>query len=361
MAIYRRGRTWWMDVYVGADRRRIRKSTGTEDETQARIIEQTAVALNRGITTRQRAMAILDNLLPAEEHALAITGMEQFYLDHATDVQLNEKGLRYRVSRLAQFAKWALDHTRAKTVEDVGEEVAFSFSRSLADGGSKAKTINNVVTELSASWKQFMRYGKAKTNPWSVARVKRNRAEETTGRAFTDAEIERLLEVCREVGHDWEDVSLTALYTGLRYGDIVDLEWESVDLARGVIDLDPSKTKRYRIHVTIPLHPKLAAVLARRKRAGRHVFPDRAGRREEYQFAEDDCRYQEIIRRAGIEAKPGEKVSFHCFRHTFTTRLAEAGVAADVRMRLTGHTNADTHALYTHDDVQARAAIGTLA
>ena len=42
------------------------------------------------------------------------------------------------------------------------------------------------------------------------------------------------------------------------------------------------------------------------------------------------------------------------------SRLAKAGVAPDVRMRLAGHTSAENHAIYTHDDVSARAAINTL-
>ncbi|MCR5414775.1 MAG: hypothetical protein K6F50_08665 [Kiritimatiellae bacterium] len=39
MAIYKRGRYWWMEVFVGAGRRRVQKSTGCEDEASARIAD----------------------------------------------------------------------------------------------------------------------------------------------------------------------------------------------------------------------------------------------------------------------------------------------------------------------------------
>lgn len=51
-----------MDVYVGEGRRRVRKSTGTSDKIRAKIIEQSVIAVNRNITSRQRAMLIIDNV-----------------------------------------------------------------------------------------------------------------------------------------------------------------------------------------------------------------------------------------------------------------------------------------------------------
>ena len=53
---------------------------------------------------------------------------------------------------------------------------------------------------------------------------------------------------------------------------------------------------------------------------------------------------------------------FHDLRHTFNTRLMEAGVLAEVRMVLMGHSvAAKVHALYTHVELPAkREAIGKM-
>ena len=54
-------------------------------------------------------------------------------------------------------------------------------------------------------------------------------------------------------------------------------------------------------------------------------------------------------------------MTFHCFRHTFNTWLAEdPKTPQDVRMRLSGHTQAKTNEIYVHEDSQSRAAIGRL-
>jgi site-specific recombinase XerD len=42
------------------------------------------------------------------------------------------------------------------------------------------------------------------------------------------------------------------------------------------------------------------------------------------------------------------QLSFHSLRHSFSSALANAGVSADVRMKLTGHKSIDVHQRYTH-------------
>jgi len=90
------------------------------------------------------------------------------------------------------------------------------------------------------------------------------------------------------------------------------------------------------------------------------VFPWRATHPNGQRPKDGDHFFAEVLAKAGIEEKEGERISFHCLRHTFVTRLSEAGVAQDVRMRLAGHTNAATSNAYTHDDASARAAIEAL-
>lgn len=362
MAIYKRGGVWWMDLYVGAGKRRLRKSTGCRDEVQTRIAEQSAVAVNRGITSRQRAMAIIDNLIPAGEEGLKLSDAAEFYRASAKDEGkvMTDNSMAHRVNILAKFAKWCETHSRVKFVEEVDAPVAFAFAKSLADGLT-AKTRNAYVGDLGTAWKLFMRHDKAKQNPWGLVRVPRNRDEETTGRAFTPDEVARLRAVGREVGHDWETVMVIGLYTGLRLGDAVSLKWSDVDIAARMIRCEPSKTKKHRIAVSIPLHAKLAAWLEAHRNGSEWVTPDRRVRVGAARFRDGDLTFSQILERAKVvKASERDKLSFHCFRHTMVSRLAEAGVAQEVRMRLVGHTSTANHAIYTHDDVSARAAIDAL-
>ena len=359
MAIYKRGQIWWMDVYVGNGKRRVRRSTGCKDEVQARLVEQSAVAVNKGLTSRRRVQGVLEALFPVEERSLAVGEIAAYYRQVMGEDGrvLSARAMAHRVSVLAAFAAWCQRSTRVVTVDEVDAEVAFAFMRSLnVGGGRSAKTRNAYVGELGTAWKVFQRHGKAKENPWGLVRVERNRAEERTGRAFTDAEIQAIRSVAREVGCDWEGAILIALYTGLRQGDATHLRWADIDFELGVIRVRPSKTRRHGVEVVLPMHPVLRSWLEGRGGAarGEWVTPLRVGRRV------GDVGFNEVLRRAGVVAREGEKLSFHCFRHTFVTRLAEAGVAPDVRMRLAGHTSAANHAIYTHDLVSARRAVDGL-
>jgi integrase len=43
--------------------------------------------------------------------------------------------------------------------------------------------------------------------------------------------------------------------------------------------------------------------------------------------------------------------SFHSLRHSFNSAMANAGIAPEVRMKLTGHMSLDMNDRYTHLDL----------
>ena len=66
-----------------------------------------------------------------------------------------------------------------------------------------------------------------------------------------------------------------------------------------------------------------------------------------------------VLKRAGVSDSVAI-LDFHCWRHTFRTLLAAAGVPQDVAKKLGGWTQDATAARYDHDTTQARAAIDRL-
>ena len=353
-----------MDVYVGAGRKRVRRSTGTSDKIRAKIIEQSVMAVNRSITSRQRAVTIIDNVLPQHEQGLALCEAPDYYRECAINegLTMTENTMAHRINILSKFAMWAHDHSRISYVEEVDASIAYEFVKALGKRGKlTAKTKNAYVGDLGTAWKLFMRHDKAKTNPWSIVRVQRNRGEETSGRAFTQEEIDRLMVEATNIGRDWPTTIMIGLYTGLRLGDATSLRWENVDFDRQLLLVTPSKTRKYQIVVRIPLHRTLAEWLSCHRNDSEYITPARMGRVGKAKFSDGDKSFSEILKSARIIKQSNkDKLSFHCFRHTFVSRLAEAGVAQDVRMRLVGHTSTQNHQIYTHDDVSARAAIDIL-
>ena len=363
MSLYKRGNVYWLDVYMGANRKHKRVSTGTGDLIKARMIEQSVIAVNRNVISRDRAISIIDNVLPEDLKGLKILDVVDFYQKNVQEEGLTftKNVFQHRLAIASKFAMWVHDNTRLNYIEEVTAATAFAFSKALMKMGISPRTHNAYISDLGTVWKLLQRYDMAKQNPWSLTKVQRKYDEEKTGRAFTPDEIGRLFAVGREIGHDWETAMLIGLYTGLRQGDAVSLKWANVDFAKGVITYKPSKTRRHNIAVTIPLHRTLADWLAAHRNDSEYITPSRVDKVGAASLPDGDLTFNQILTKAEVvPTSERDKLSFHCFRHTFVSRLAEAGIAEDVRMRLAGHTSTVNHAIYTHDEKSARAAIDAL-
>ena len=146
------------------------------------------------------------------------------------------------------------------------------------------------------------------------------------------------------------------------------MRWQSIDFDADTICFTPSKTGR---EITLPLHQNLKRALERGPRGiGKaFLFPSLAGKGTGGAHGLSG-RFTAIMERAGIEGKIRRVVengrgisslSFHSLRHSFTSALANAGIAEEVRMKLTGHSTRDVHAKYSHHEMQLlRSAIAAL-
>ena len=168
---------------------------------------------------------------------------------------------------------------------------------------------------------------------------------------------------------DWRGAVLLGATTGLRLGDVANLCWESVDLEAGLLRIETQKTGRV---VVLPMHPDFANWLSGRPRGiGKApVFPELAGKRIAGRRGLS-AQFRDIVEAAGIngrivmrdgKGRSTNSKTFHGLRHAFISRLANAGVAPEIRQRLAGHCSAEAHKLYTHhrDRELLRGAVAKL-
>lgn len=351
MAIYKQkgSRYWWLSVWR-KDRPRLRISSGTESREEAEIIERTLRLAHGRATPRQRLIATIDAILGADgsaENGAPLSGLWEAYRAASAasggrkPSELTDRNRRQACKRLAD---WAAEHwPKARTMQEVDQAVAFAFGDWLAKDGASAKTRANLIGDLGTVWRALMPRTGLAVNPWTMARPKPEQGKH--GRAFTQDEINAILTAAKEQGHDWWEVCQVARYTGLRYGDIAHLRWSAVDLIAGRIRAAPRKTARHGIELGLPLHPVVVKILAGRKQEDEFVFPFHA---DHYGHMARESPFADILKAAKIEAK-GAKLSIHCFRHTFRTRLSEAGASQEIAMALGGWTQAATAGLYSHD------------
>jgi integrase len=139
-------------------------------------------------------------------------------------------------------------------------------------------------------------------------------------------------------------IIIAALDTGTRRGEILGQRWEHVDLGRGLLYVTKSKTAGGEAR-EIPLTQRLHDLLLANHQDEGYVFT--FNDRPLYRIK---TAWKHAIGRAKIRY-----YRFHDLRHTFNTRLMEAGVMQEVRKALMGHSSGeDVHSRYTHVELPVK-------
>jgi integrase len=142
---------------------------------------------------------------------------------------------------------------------------------------------------------------------------------------------------------------LLALNTGMRRGELLSLEWQRVDLIHGRIRILNAKTKSSAR--SIPLNAISYALLCElaQKKKSNLVFP--SNRKVGERFFDLKKGFKKAVQLARIAP-----IRFHDLRHTFATRLVQAGVDIITVQHLLGHAKISVTARYAHSPDNARVA-----
>ena len=245
----------------------------------------------------------------ADRHAL---GRDQKYV----------RELKKKLERLFQECAWRV----------AGDVSAESFCSWRVGQAKSAKTLNEYLIALSA----FTRWLEPRigANPLRfVEKVQGNGVPHRSRRSFTEAELQRLIVAGRLRGI----VYLVAARTGIRRGELQQIEWRDVhlDTPQPFIVVRGSIAKNHR-EARQPLMSDAAKALREMRPRdlepyGR-VFEGRIPRIE--QFKKD-------LKEAGVPYKDarGEHADFHALRKTFGTMLTLAGVGQRTVMELMRHSD----------------------
>lgn len=182
---------------------------------------------------------------------------------------------------------------------------------------------------------------------------------------------EQLASIFKHARGEWLGVCLFGYFTGLRISDITQLQWGAIEL-EGEVPLvrfkEIKKQDRHRREIIVPLHPSLAEYLLGLTRGAEtdFLFPElqtkgTGGNKGLSQSFKRILLAAGIIeelyqkKKKGSVARKVSPYSFHSFRHTFKTVLANKGVGSDVRDVLTGHAKPSVAEAYVHRDQKVLA------
>jgi integrase len=299
------------------------------------------------ITWRAQALRELsqNGHLPTKAPPTPTVGLSaDAFLDAAEDGMIRDRrGRPYKASTLRGYERGLRRVKDALGDRPIGELTRGEVQR-FADGlvreGHSASTVRNTLDPLRAIYRHAVAWETVTANPTAGVAVPHDRGEEV--RVASREEATELLEALPEAERAfWA----TALYTGLRSGELRALRWSDIDLGARVIKVRRSwddggeevepKTRGSRRNV--PIVPRLARALERHRqltgRSGRGLVFGRT--------ASQPAERSTIRRRARAAWKAAglDPITVHGCRHTAASYLIASGLNAKAVSTILGHAS----------------------
>jgi integrase len=200
------------------------------------------------------------------------------------------------------------------------------------DEGLTIASVNRELELLRAILNFAKREGLIIRTPFEMGAPLISKADETRrDRVMSRDEEERILAACVDKREHLRPLVIAAVDTGMRRGELLTLKWEDVDLEAGIITIKAFNTKTARgreVQITSRLRVELEKL--------RSDFP--APDALVFGIA-DNCKksWNTACRVTGVKG-----LRFHDLRHTFCSRMIEAGMPIDEVAKLAGHTQINT-------------------
>lgn len=317
MSLWKRGKVYWSYLYL--DGVRYAQSTGTGNLRQATDIER-----------RFRDTLNLKRHQIADPHPKMPFG--------ALAARFLAEGDRkaWHVDRL----KLLLPYWSEVPIGRIHKAMALDYRRHRhAAKAVSDTTINRDLEALRHILFWAVEQGLLPANPIAGMRMVKERRKPQSLLAVGDE-----APLLRAAAPHLRSIIILALDAGMRRGEILNQRWEHVDFARRLLSVTRSKTaegEAREIPFTSRVHDLLFAM---RQKEGL-LFNYKGKPIRSIKSA-----WKAAIRRAGIRY-----LRFHDLRHSFNTRLMEAGVLQDIRKALMGHSSGeDVNSLYTHVELPAK-------
>ncbi len=339
MAVYKRGGVWWFEFYLGG--RRIRESSGTTRKTLAIEAEK------RRRLEIERARVGLPSEAPAERIRRVSEALKEYAGAYGTNHR--EKSILMVKNRSAHLTRLV----GSMMLSDMTAPRITEYMQTRQKEGAGNRTINLELQILSCAmgytWKML----------WP--RVKKLEENHDVGRALEPAEEKAVLDAAaRNPSRLIHPFLFTLAWTGMRSDEARTLRWSQVDFETGEIVVGKAKTEAGKGR-RIPMSANLKAVLGQHASwfAGRlgplqpdwYVFP-----KSNRLAPADPLKPVTSLKTAweSVRTTAGVTCRLHDLRHSFCTKMAEAGVPETTMLDMMGHVSAAMLRRYSHIRAQAR-------
>lgn len=367
--VKRENSRFWTACFTSRDGRQLKKSTKSTDrrESLAMALEFERVerqAQAGGLTTTQIKKVLNDMSEKVTGDSLLAPTVEAYLTEWLLAVKArNTPATLERYKNSVRLFQESLGTKTNQPISSVTPKDVEGFLNARLKAGVAPKTAIVDLKTISVAFKRAENYGIILKNP--VVAVRPPKAVCSERDVFTQEEVQKLLAAAPSL--EWQTLILLGYFIGARLGDCVQMKWDNINSETGFLHYEQKKTGK---KVEVPLHYHVlehfnflstfgtAGALCQ-KLAGK-VTGGRRGLSEGF---------KRIVLKAGLDPMTGRgkglrnfsKRTFHSLRHSFNSALANAGVAEEVRMKLTGHSSKGMNANYTHLHAETlKGAVGSL-
>lgn len=230
-----------------------------------------------------------------------------------------------------------------------------------------SSSVNLILTVLNSAFEYAVDMELCDSNP--CLRLKRIPDDTKAIEAFTREEQKKIENYIIENGDRKLFGILLDLYSGLRIGELLALEWSDIDFEKCIINVnktvyrDNSKTGKWEYVVdkpktksserVVPMPKCIVDLFKRHKLSARSKYVIENKEYERMSVRSYQYIFQKLTEKAGVR-----RLNFHAMRHTFATRAIECGMDIKTLSEIMGHKNASiTLNRYAHSMLDTKIAM----
>ncbi len=332
MALRKRGNIYWIDmVYNG---KRYRFSTKTSDKKKA---EEIHAKLILKLSSNEK----FSNIQNTEDKNSSIKIESTLaYKDFFINKYLPYCYQRQSYYHIKKYFSAVLPEWFKKLkLSEIGTREVEMLQNYFLEQNKSIATCNRYISIFKASMSKAYDWGLiSEQRLKNIRKVKPLKGENKRLRYLTEEEINRLLSCC---DNHLYPIVYTALFTGMRKSEILNLKWNCIDFRNNLILLEKTKNnERREVPMTEGVKNLFRKLYSQRRLDTDHVFvnPD-TGKR----YTDIKRSFTTACRRAGIR-----DFHFHDLRHTFASHLVMNGVDLKTVQELLGHKSLTMTLRYSH-------------
>lgn len=312
MSIRKRGNVWWID-FVAPNGERVRRTTETDNKAQAQELHDKLKAevwrINKlGERPRRTWNDAVVRWLKEQSHKASIES-DKIHL------------------------RWLDKHLGGRELETISRQLLDRITEAKHAEGVSNATVNRVLEVLRAILRRCVDEWE-----WLDKAPKIRMLKEPTRRIrfLSRDEAQRLL---AELPTHLADMAAFSLATGLRRANVTGLQWQQVDLERGLAWIHPDQAKA-RKAIAVPLNSEALEILRQRRgRHATHVFTFKGKTITQVSTKS----WYAALERAGIS-----DFRWHDLRHTWASWHVQNGTPLFALQELGGWESAEMVRRYAH-------------